>query len=75
MGSHGTKNFKNMGWDGMGQLKKKFRSIGWDDLLNFPSRPIPSHVYKNFLSHGTDGMGWDCPIPRRALIGTLCILA
>ena len=54
-------------WDGT----KKFLSHEMGRLSkNF--RPIPCHVLliKQVASHGTDGMGWDCPIPRGALVRT-----
>jgi hypothetical protein len=47
------KDFRPMGCD----IQKKIRPMGWDDFQKFPSHPIP-----------WDGMGWDRPIPRGALV-------
>jgi len=34
--------------------------VGWDETEHFSFHPV--------ASHGTDAMGWDCPIPRGALV-------
>jgi hypothetical protein len=56
-----------MGWDGMG--RKNLRPMGRDD------DQVPSHPMGRFSKElhpmglmGWNGMGWDCPIPRGALV-------
>jgi hypothetical protein len=55
-----------MGWDGI--FKKIF--VPWDGTMFKIFRPIPSHgtEFSEKRPMGWDGMGWDYPIPRGALV-------
>ena len=52
--------------------------VPWDGMSKKNFSPIPSHgtLFKRIPSHpshgmGWDGMGWDSPIPRGALLNTI----